>query len=106
VLRYVKALLLFIITALVTFLLIGVVKDFPHWSHLVMAVGYLAWAVVAPLAVRLPIRRWIYAASDPRSQNLVGHDTQLVAFENIVSVACAVAGLSAAVGLTLILLGR
>jgi hypothetical protein len=106
VLRYVKALLLFIVTALVTFLLIGLVKDFPHWSHVVMAVGYMVWAVVTPLAVRLPIRRWLYKTSDPRSENVVGHDGQLVAFENIVLVACAVAGLSAALGVAVMLLGR
>jgi hypothetical protein len=105
VLRYFKALLMFIVTALVTFLLIGLVKDFQHWSHLVLAVGYLVWAVATPLAVRLPVRRWIYETSDPRSQNVVGHDTQLVAFENIVLVACAVAGVSAALGLAVILLG-
>ena len=105
-LRYVKALLMFIITALVTFLLIGLVKEFQHWSHLLMAVGYLVWAVVTPLAVRLPVRRWIYETSDPRSRNVVGHDSQLVAFENVVLVACAVAGVSAALGLTVILLGH
>ena len=105
-LRYVKALLMFIVTALVTFLLIGIVKDFQHWSHLVMAVGYLVWSVVTPVAVRLPIRRWIYKTSDPRSENVVGHDSQLVAFENIVLVACAVAGVSAALGLAVILLGH
>jgi hypothetical protein len=106
VLRYVKALLMFIVTALVTFLLTGLVKDFQHWSHLVMAVGYLVWAVVTPLAVRLPVRRWIYEKSDSRSENVVRHDSQLVAFENIVLVACAVAGVSAALGLAVILLGH
>ena len=85
VLRYVKALLMFIVTALVTFLLAGLVKDFQHWSHLVMAVGYLVWAVVTPLAVRLPVRRWIYEKSDSRSENVVRHDSQLVALRTLFS---------------------
>jgi hypothetical protein len=106
VLRYVRALLMFIVTALVTFLLIGLVKDFQHWSHLVMAVGYLVWAIVTPLAVRMPVRRWIYETSNPRSGTVVGHDNQLVAFENIVLAACAIAGISAALGLAVILLGH
>jgi len=106
VLRYVKAMLMFIVTVLVTFLLMGLVADFPHWSHLVMAIGYSVWSLVTPLAVRLPIRRWIYETSEPRSENVVGHDSQLVAFENIVLVTCSVAGASAILGLAVILSGH
>jgi hypothetical protein len=106
VLRYFKALLMFIVTALVTFLLIGLVADFPRWSHLVMAIGYCVWSLITPLAALLPIRRWIYETSDPRTKSVVGHDSQLLAFENIVIVACSVAGVSAVLGLVVILSGH
>jgi hypothetical protein len=97
---------MFIVTALVTFLLIGLVADFPRWSHLVMAIGYCVWSLITPLAALLPIRRWIYETSDPRTKSVVGHDSQLLAFENIVIVACSVAGVSAVLGLVVILSGH
>jgi hypothetical protein len=106
VLRYVQALLMFIVTALVTFLLIGLVRTSQHWSHLLIAIGYLAWAVITPLIVRLPIRSWIYGTSGALSGNVVVHDGQLVAFERIVLVVCAVAGVCASLGLALILIGH
>lgn len=101
-LRYMKALLMFILTALVSFLLVGILKSNvvdPLW---VLAIGYTAWGVSAYFTVALPIR-WIGYSSDPRAQNVVHRDPHLYSFQRFArrsAVASAVVSVLAILALT------
>lgn len=59
VIRYVKTLLVFIWTALVSFVMLPFIQDvrFPHL--LVMAVGYFIWSFWAQYVIHLPVM-WMY----------------------------------------------
>jgi hypothetical protein len=91
-LRYMKALLMFIATALFSFFVVAVtdsVEITPKMSSLVLGLGYLAWSVATFWLVKTPIR-WIYATADPRSQSVVQGDRELREFERWVRIGCAV----------------
>jgi hypothetical protein len=83
VLRYMKALLMFILTTLVSFFLISWIRP-NAWTIFIIALGYLLWAILTPIVLKLPIN-WIYNNADPRSESVVSKDTQLVDFEKKVS---------------------
>lgn len=83
VLRYMKALLMFILTTLISFFLISFSHLNDNWSLIVLGIGYLLWAIATPFLVKLPIN-WIYKNADPRAENVVQRDSQLVEFEKLV----------------------
>lgn len=90
-LRYIKALLMFIVTTLVAFFMVALVETRNVPPLRVIAIGYLMWAVLTPLVVRLPVR-WVYDTGDPRSESVVQRDSQLVLFEKAVIRSCVAAG--------------
>lgn len=59
VLRYVKALLLFVWTMIVSFVMLPFFQEPRLPAFVVLSGGYLVWALVAPTLMRLPIR-WMY----------------------------------------------
>lgn len=114
VLRYVEALIALVWTTLASFVALSVVSGLqnllPKWvadSKLIAAVlplgfalPYLVWAIVTPMAVRLPMR-WLQSlnhTADPVS------DPELVKFERAVSRLSIGSVLSVLVALVLILM--
>jgi hypothetical protein len=91
VLRYMKALLMFIVTTLISFLLTALVQviQSDQDKAIMLSIGYMFWSVAIYLVVRSPIR-WIYAGADPRSDknHIVRRDNQLVKFEKLVFTIC------------------
>lgn len=79
-LRYLKALLLFILTSLISFVLVALAQPGKIPPLILFALGYLAWSAVMRWIVTRPIK-WIYDTGDPRSENVVPHDSKLVEFE-------------------------
>jgi hypothetical protein len=79
VIRYVKTLLVFIWTALVSFMMLPLIQDerFPHL--LVMAVGYFIWSFWAQYVIHLPII-WMYKF-DPALGKKANIDRQIVFLE-------------------------
>lgn len=96
VLRYLKALIAFVVTTLITFLLVAFVGTNRFGVFATLAWGYLLWSIVTPFAVRLPVR-WIYDASNPASDKIVARDAEMVLFERRVIIMCIVAALLAGV---------
>lgn len=79
VLRYMKTLLMFIWTSLVTFVMIPFLQAESLPTLLVLALGYLVWAALTMPIMRMPIG-WIYRhRKDKRVNNHV--DRQLVILE-------------------------
>jgi hypothetical protein len=81
-LRYVKALLLFILTTLVLVLLnqIGQSTETARSGvrEISLAVGFMVWAFWTPIVVRWPVS-WIYRLASPDLEQI--RDSQLVRFE-------------------------
>lgn len=100
VLRYMKALLTFILTTLLSFVLIALINTDKLQSHIVLAIGYMVWALLLPFFVRIPVR-WIYETSDPRSGSVVQHDSQLQEFEKFATKCAWLSFVLSAVALTL-----
>ncbi len=103
VLRYMKALLMFILTTLVSFFLVSLIKADNLWTIFIIACGYLAWAVLTPIVLKLPIN-WIYSSADPRAESVVGKDTQLVDFERRVRKIATIAIIASCMSILLFLI--
>ncbi len=88
VLRYLKALLMFIWTTLVSFFLISILTRFPYL--IIMALTYLVWALLTPRIVKLPIK-WILELSNQNAKRSVDRDKQLMQFERKVTTLCRIA---------------
>jgi len=103
VLRYMKALLLFIWTALVLFCLVSWLGADTQRSQL-LSIGFffLLWSSLAPFWVRAPVR-WIYREFDQNSPDRT-RDLHLVSFERFVTWLCLVSTLSG-IGMTVARLG-
>ncbi|MFN8530824.1 MAG: hypothetical protein U0670_19645 [Anaerolineae bacterium] len=59
VLRYVKTLLMFIWTAIVTFIMLPIVEDQRFPTFVVLALGYAIWSIGVYPIMRIPLK-WIY----------------------------------------------
>ncbi len=59
VLRYVKALLLFVWTMMVSFVMLPFLQEPRLPSFVVLSGGYLVWSLLAPSVMRMPVR-WMY----------------------------------------------
>jgi hypothetical protein len=99
VIRYIKALLAFIWTTLVSFALISFVSAIqnnlqvqPRYLLAGTAAAYLLWCIVLPAAVYLP-NYWLHRLSEYMKEHV--RDTELQHFERIVQIACLLAGLIA-----------
>jgi hypothetical protein len=106
VLRYIKALLMFILTMLISYLLVAITTNKVFPTQIVLAILYLIWSVLAFQIVKLPIR-WIYEHSgDPNSgkEREVKRDPQLVMFEKQVRNFCLVSGIISALSIIIILI--
>lgn len=99
VLRYVKTLILFIWTAIVTFLMLPFAQDERLPVFLVLSVGYFIWAVLVTRIMRMPLG-WIYRHL--RGIPDEGHiDHQLVILESQVRYFCYAAVVAAIIALAL-----
>jgi len=88
--RYMKALILFIWTALVMFVLVPSIDAVQNETKLlVIAVAFLVWSSLAPVWVRAPVR-WIYREFDQNSPDRT-RDQHLLAFERLVIGLCILA---------------
>lgn len=99
VLRYIKTLLLFVWTTIVTFLMLPFVQDERLPLFLVLSVGYLVWALLVTRIMRMPLG-WIYRhlRGIPDASHI---DRQLVILENQVRGFCRMAVGAAALALVL-----
>lgn len=91
VIRYFKALIVYIWTAIVLF---GIAAFFNHtvWSDLAVAqVGLLVWSSATPYLIRAPVR-WIFAEFDQGAPHGT-RDPHLIRLEQFVSWSCLVATL-------------
>jgi hypothetical protein len=94
-LRYMKALLMFIVTTLLSFLLLALADSGRANALIVLSAGYVVWAVLTPIVVRLPVA-WIYKfGGDPRAESVVQRDSQLVEFERVVTSVAVISGVVA-----------
>ena len=91
VLRYIKALLTFILTTLISFLILAFIHRLPELSVLIGGSFYFIWSILTPFCVRLPIR-WLYKTANKNSENVVKRDIELVEFEHRVIVMCIISG--------------
>jgi hypothetical protein len=94
VMRYMKALILFIWTGLVLFVLVSALGSLVNPGDkgkglFVVSLGLLIWSTFAPFLIRLPVR-WIYREFDQNASD-VTRDEHLVKFEIGVIIACLVA---------------
>lgn len=98
-LRYVKTLLLFIWTAVTSFIMLPMLRDdrFPHL--LILALGYVAWSVAVLPILKVPAG-WLYRhrREDPEPQQM---DAQLTQFETFVRGWMRMAVLMASIALVL-----
>ncbi len=79
VMRYVRTLIMFIWTALITFMLLPFLEDQRLPTFLVMAVGFLIWSALTIPLMRMPLR-WIYRHREEMPDN--HHiDRQLITLE-------------------------
>ena len=99
VLRYVKTMLLFIWTTIVTFIMLPFLQNEQLPMFLIMAIGYLIWALLVTHFMRMPLG-WIYRhlRGIPDEQQI---DRQLVILENQVRGFCIAAVGAAVVALAL-----
>ena len=97
VLRYVKTLLMFIWTTLVSFAMIPFLQDGRLPTFLLLALGYLVWALLALPIMRVPLG-WIYRhlKGIPDESQI---DHQLTVLESQVSIFVKLAAASAAFAL-------
>ena len=85
-----KALLMFIWTILVSFVLSSFMPKLP--TLFVLSLGYLAWSIGTPFIVRLPIE-WIKQLANKNAEMKIRYDKQLVLFESRVITACWITGI-------------
>ncbi|MBP8252096.1 MAG: hypothetical protein KAX40_07000 [Herpetosiphon sp.] len=86
VLRYIKALLMFVWTTLVSFVLVSFLNTIP--PLLVLAVAYIVWAIGTPIVIHLP-SKWIWQNIDIKN-TIHGstRDQEIRRFERIVNGVC------------------
>lgn len=99
VMRYVKALLMFIWTTLIAFIMLPLLQDSPLPPFIVLSAGYLLWALLVLTLIRVPLK-WVYRhrqEAPPTDQV----DAQLTMMEQTVKPYCYAAILSSAIGLML-----
>jgi hypothetical protein len=102
VFRYVKTLLMFIWTALVTFVMLPMLQDGRFPTFVVLALGYLVWAIGVVPVIQLP-RQWIYRHRRGNAHR--DHiDPQLRSMENHLQQFCYAAIISTIIALILSLL--
>jgi hypothetical protein len=95
-----QALLMFIVTTLILFLLVALIEVHTLPVFYVIGIGYLCWSAVTPLVVKLPVG-WIYESADQNAESVVQRDSQLILFEKNVIAACAISGVLSVVSLIL-----
>ncbi|MBL8164864.1 MAG: hypothetical protein JNJ61_22960 [Anaerolineae bacterium] len=102
VLRYIKTLLMFIWTTVISFMMLPLIKDARFPPLLVMALAYLIWSLAVMRIIGWPLY-WIYRhRHEGRTNDQV--DPQLVAMQNRIERFCYLAVASALVGVVLSLL--
>jgi len=85
---------MFIVTTLISFLLLALIETRQLPPKVVLALGYLFWSIVTPIVVKFPIR-WIYESANQNAERVIHRDIQLVLFERKVLIAsCVAAGLA------------
>ncbi len=94
-LRYIKVLLMFIWTTLISFMILPVLQDTRFPALLVLSVGYLIWSALVMWLVRQPLR-WIYRHRYG-DLNTAHIDPQLTLLESRIARFC-----QAAVGVSLL----
>lgn len=98
VLRYAKALLLFLLTTVLLVIFAALITNFEKLTNvlitptqrsefevLMLSLMFVLWALLTPWSVTLPIS-WIYASADRRTS--LRADRQLVVFERVVVGLC------------------
>jgi hypothetical protein len=98
-LRYVKTLLLFIWTTVISFIMLPMLRDERFPNLLILALGYVAWSAAVLPILRVPAN-WIYRHryDDPEPRHM---DTQLTQLETQVQPWVRTAVLLAAISLVL-----
>lgn len=79
VIRYIKTLLVFIWTALVSFMMLPLIQDTRFPNLLVMAIGYFIWSFWAQYVIHLPVM-WMYKFN-PTLGKRANIDRQIVVLE-------------------------
>lgn len=99
VLRYIKTLLMFIWTTIITFVMLPFVQDDKLPVFLVLAIGYLIWSLLVMRIMQMPLG-WIYRHMHgiPDENHI---DEQLVILENQVKRFCQIAIVASTLGLLL-----
>lgn len=99
VLRYIKALLMFIWTSLVTFVMLPFLEQDQFPFFIIVSVGYLIWSLFVMRVVRMPLG-WIYRhlKGIPDEKHI---DKQLVILEDQLRLFCRVAVATSAVAVAL-----
>jgi len=84
VLRYIKTLVMFIWTAMISFVVIPFLQDEKMPTFLVMSISYFIWALFTPMVIRLPLK-WIYRHREEMPDD--SHvDRQLIILESQVEI--------------------
>jgi hypothetical protein len=94
VLRYVKTLLMFIWTTVISFMMLPFLKDRHFEPLIVLALGYLVWSLAVQRIIDMPLR-WIYRHRHDEAPHHV--DPQLRLMQTTVAKYC-----SAAIGVSLV----
>ncbi|UQR61625.1 hypothetical protein LRP30_33105 [Bradyrhizobium sp. C-145] len=105
VMRYMKALLSLIWTAIVSFALVALLRNkllipetgSPENTLLVVTLSFFLWATLTPAIIRSPVR-WTYSEYDQNTSDST-RDPHLVHFERGVTVVCIIACVLGTVGL-------
>jgi len=105
VIRYVKTLLMFVWTMFVAFMMLPFINDGRFSPFLVLATGYLVWALAVQSILSTPVH-WLYRHRESYQSPYERVDKQLVLFENGVRVYCQLAIPSAALSLSLAILAQ
>lgn len=100
VLRYVKTLLMFILTTVIAFMMLPFLHDGRFSPFFVLSVGYLVWALAVMRVMKLPIT-WIYRHRKDDPPDLRHLDAQLTLLERRMMRYCRVAVPAAVIALLL-----
>jgi hypothetical protein len=104
VLRYIKTLLMFLWTTIVTLIMLPPLRDGRLPALVIIAIGYLIWALAVRRVIRLPLF-WIYRHRKDHVGEVPDQiDPQLQSMQNAVEPWCKYALYSAGAGLLLALL--
>jgi len=97
VLRYVKTLLMFIWTTVVSFIMLPFLKDERFPTMIVLALGYLIWSLAVMRIIRWPLN-WIYRHRH-ESINFDQVDPQLTFMEESIRKFCDLSIIASSIGL-------